>query len=199
MSLANLTRNIKSYVENGGSRRKVVLATSRALTPKRVKNLYARAAQLGFALIQVHSQEAIANLLYRNSTWCRELLNLIGEPAPLSVVPRTVRPLLSHALIGREADLIWLRENEGDKLLVGQPGSGKTFLLHKLANEGDSLFVVSRDRREIASGIRSQQPKALILDDAQVELELLTELKQMREATGASFSIFAELLALRSG
>jgi len=187
----NLKRNLKSYLQDGGLRRKVILATSQKLTPRRIRNLYKRANELGFTLVNVYTQEAMANLLYRSPEWCLELLNLTGAPAPLSVVPRTDRPLLSHALVGREADLAWLLDNDGDRLLVGQPGSGKTFLLHKLALKGDGLFVVSRDCTEIAAAIRSEQPEVLIVDDAQIDCELLKDLKQMREAIGAEFSIIA--------
>ena len=189
--IGNLTRNLKSYLDDRRTRRKVVLATSQRLTPRRVRNLYERATELGFTMVNVHTQDAMANLLYRSPQWCRELLNLTGDPAPLSVVPRTERPLLNHTLIGRQADLVWLREDNGDRLLVGQPGSGKTFLLHKLAREGGGLFVVSKDRGEIAAAIRSEQPKVLIVDDAQIDRELLTDLKQMRGAIGAEFSILA--------
>jgi len=189
--IRNFTRSLESYVARGGTRRRVVVVTSQALSQRKRNNLEKRAEKLGFTLVQVHDQAAMANLLYRSPEWCLELLNLTGAPASLSVVPRTDRPLLSHALIGREADLAWLRDNNGDRLLVGQPGSGKTFLLHKLALEGVGLFVVSKDRAEIAAAIRSEQPKVLIVDDAQVNRELLADLKQMREAIGAEFSILA--------
>jgi hypothetical protein len=142
--IGNLTRNLNSYLKDGGKRRKVVLATSQELTPKRRRNLERRAEELGFALVNVHDQDAMANLLYRTPEWCLELLSLTGTPPALSVVPRTERPLLNQELIGRKVDLDWLRQIDGDSLLVGQPGSGKTFLLHKLAVEGKALFVVTR-------------------------------------------------------
>lgn len=189
--IGNLTRNLESYLKDGGQRRKVVSATSQALTPRRKKNLHKRAKELGFTLINVHDQDAIANLLYRDPKWCLELLNLTGDPPALSVIPRTERPLLNQELVGREADLAWLCQTDGDSLLVGQPGSGKTFLLYELAMEGVGLFVVSTDRGEIAGGIRSEQPSILIVDDASVNRELLVDLRQMREELGAEFSILA--------
>jgi len=189
--LGNLARNLHSYLEDDGKRRKVVLATSQALTPGRKRNLEKRAEELGFILINVHDQDAMANLLYRAPEWCLELLNLTGTPPVLSVVPRTERPLLNQELIGREADLVWLRQVSSDSLLVGQPGSGKTFLLHKLTMEGRSLFVVSPDRGEIANGIRLEQPTILVVDDASVRQELLVDLRQLREELGAGFAILA--------
>jgi hypothetical protein len=122
--IGNLTRNLKSYLQDGGLRRKVVLATSQKLTPRRIRNLYRRANELGFTLVNVYTQEAMANLLYRSPEWCLALLNLTSAPPALSAVPLTERPLLTHTLVGREADLFWLRQNSGDRLLVGQPGSG---------------------------------------------------------------------------
>ena len=189
--LGNLTRSLRSYIAHGGQRRKVVLTTSRPLTPQRKQNLFRRANELGFQLINIYDQTDIANLLYRSPKWCRSLLGITGNPPALSIVPLTVRPLLDQTLIGREADLEWLRSETGDKLLVGQPGSGKTFLLYKLAREGRGLFVVDRDRGAIAAAIRAQQPCTLIVDDAHIAPELLVMLLQMRTDLGIEFSILA--------
>jgi len=189
--LRNLTRSLKSYVAHGGQRRKAVLATSRPLTPLRKRNLSRRASELGFQLINIHDQTAMADLLYHSPEWCRDLLGITGNPPALSVVPLTVRPLLDQPLVGRKADLEWLRSGTGDKLLLGQPGSGKTFLLYKLAREGRGLFVVDRDRGTIAAAIRAQQPCTLIIDDAHTNTELLMTLLQMRAELGIEFSILA--------
>ena len=189
--IGNLTRNLESYRKHGGTRRKIVLATSQKLSQKRRNNLYDRADQLGFILLQVFDQAAMATLLYRSPEWCLELLNLSSNTAPLSVVPRTARPLLSQPMIGREADLLWLRALTNDGLLVGQPGLGKTFLLYQLAMEGKGLYVISDDRREIAAAIRAQQPGVVMVDDAQIYGDLLLNLKQLREETGAEFAILA--------
>lgn len=190
-AIGNLTRNLKSYLVEGGTRRKVIFATSRQLTSRQRRNLETRSTELGFVLIQIYDQAAIANLLYHRPEWCKELLDLSGDPAPLSVVPKTERPLLNQLMIGRDLDIDWLRTSNGDKLLVGQPGSGKTFLLRQLSMDGEGLFVVSQDRGEIAAAVRSQSPSILIVDDAQLYPQLILELKQLREATGAEFSILA--------
>ena len=102
-----------------------------------------------------------------------------------------VRPLLDQALIGRDSDLEWLRAGKNDRLLVGQPGSGKTFLLYRLARDGHGLFVVDTDRGAIAASIRAQHPSTLIVDDAHMQTELLTTLRQMRTEIGADFSVLA--------
>jgi hypothetical protein len=86
--IGNLTKNLKSYVKGGSDSRKAVLATSQNLTPQRKQNLLVRAKELGFTLIQIHDQQAIANLLYSESKWCLELLELTGDLPALSAIPK---------------------------------------------------------------------------------------------------------------
>lgn len=189
--LANLTRSLKSYLGNGGQRRKAVLVTSRHLTPQRKRNLFRRANELGFQLINIHDQVAVADLLYQNPRWCNELLGVTGNPPALSSVPLSHRPLLNQTLVGRHEDLEWLKASTDDRLLVGQPGSGKTFLLRKLAEEGRGLFVVEEDRGALAVAIRAQRPKMLMVDDAHTRPGVIPALRQMRTEMGAQFSILA--------
>lgn len=189
--IGNLTRNLETYKQNGGTRRVAVLATSCDLTPRKKKNLYARARELDFELTQIHDQAAFADLLYNSPRWCLELLNLPSTPPPLSKIPKTERPFLNAPLVGREASLEWLRQTSGDRLLLGQPGSGKTFLLHKLSEEDKGLFLISREPGEIAAGIRAQKPTAIFVDDAGRDRELLITLRQMRQEMGLNFEIIA--------
>ena len=189
--IGNLTRSLDSYVAAGGAQRAVILATSRALTPRRRRNLERRAKEKGFVLIQTYDQAAIADRLYSNPHWCRELLRLAGNPPALSMVPLSTRPVLGEHLIGRDEDLAWLRTAEKDRLLVDEPGSGKTFLLRELAREDRGLFVVSDDRGEIAEAMRSQGPPAVFIDDAHTKMSLIPSLLQFRAESGLEFSILA--------
>ncbi len=189
--LGNLTRSLQSYKRAGGIRRKVILATSCALTPRKRSNLENRAEKHSFQLVQIYDQAAMADLLYRDPSWCLELLGLTGEPPALSVVPKNTRPFLGDDLVGREPDLAWVQETPGDRLLVGQPASGKTFLLHAWAKEAGGLFVVREDLGEIAAAIRAEQPTALIVDDAHAKPDLVLSLRHLRQEISASFDIVA--------
>lgn len=189
--IGNITRSIKSYLKNGGTRRRAILATSRKLSPKRRCNLEARASELGFTLIQIYDQPAFADRLFHNPHWCKELLNLTGEPSPLSIIPLTKRPSPAVSLTGRDKDIEWLRKIKGDCLLVGQPGSGKTHLLRMFAKEFEGLFVIKNDCAAIVPALRKQQPKVLIVDDAHLTGNFLVELRQMRDEVRASFHIVA--------
>ncbi len=145
--IGNLRKNLESYMHSGGPRRRVVIATSQQLTPRRRSNLEKRASELGFAVLQIYDRAALADRLYRDPRWCVDLLNLSGYPPPLSLIPKTNRPSLhDELLIGREVDLAWLQENtKGDQLLFGQPGSGKTHLLRIYAKAGGGLFANAKD------------------------------------------------------
>lgn len=187
----NLTRNLQRYLSEGGERRRAVVATSRPLTAKRRRNLEAAAAKLGFVLLQIHDQAAMADLLRRDSKWCRELLDLTGELPPLSCCPVTDRPQVAASLVGRDADFEWLLESRADALILGQPGSGKTALLHRLAKCGKGLFAVADDPAVIVPAVRDQSPEAIFVDDAHLRCDLIRRLRHAREEVGADFRILA--------
>ncbi len=177
----NLRKSLRTYEAKGGTRRKVALATSQELTNRRKRNLFERAREREFELIGVYDRHAMRDRLYVRPDWCLKLLGLTGTPSALSTVPRSNRPSPELELVGREADLEWLRSTEGDRLLVGQPGSGKTYLLRALVREGKGLFLVDDDRTAIANAVREERPEVIIVDDAHRDPEILESLRQLRE------------------
>jgi hypothetical protein len=189
--IRNLTGSLNSYLKDGGTRRSLIMATSQELTQTRRQNLQIRARDLGFSLIQIYPRAAMAERLYHEPEWCKNLLGLTGRPSALTVIPVTDRPLIDHALVGRDEEIKWLQETHGDRLLFGQPGSGKTSVLRHLALNDWGLFLVDDDSAAIANAIRKQQPKVIIVDDAHFQTELLSKLKQLRREINAQFDIVA--------
>lgn len=187
--IRNLTGSLKSHLKNGGTRRSLVLATSQELSETRRRNLQKRARDLGFSLLQIYPRAAMAERLYHEPRWCKDLLGLTGRPSPLTLIPFTTRPLTNQALIGRDEEIKWLQDTHGDRIVTGQPGSGKTSLLHHLVLRGWGLFLVDDDLAAIANAIRKQQPKVIIVDDAHFRTELLTKLIQLRREINAQFDI----------
>jgi hypothetical protein len=186
----NLRESLESYVERGQPSRKVVFATSKALTPQRRLKLMDLARERGFTLVQVIDQRGVANLLCKSPRWYKQLLSLSGQPSALSVIPRSRRPLLDLEPIGRVADLEWLQQTTGDRVLSGEPGSGKTFLLYYLARQRWGLFLVDPDG-DVAGALREQRPAIVIVDDAHAEPRVLEKLRHLRQQTGMNFSIVA--------
>ena len=189
--IRNLTGNLKSYLSKEGVRRRVVVATTQPLGGQKRRNLHNRARDMGFELIQIYDQAAIASRLYRSPRWYKELLGLTGAPSALSAIPPTERPLLSLEIVGREEELAWLRESDGDCLLVGSSGSGKTYLLRTLVLEGWGLFLVDDDLTEVANAIRSLEPRVVIVDDAHFAPARVVRLRQLRKVIDGDFSIVA--------
>lgn len=189
--LANFNRSIDSYVRDGGVRRSAVVATTRSLTPQKRRNLEKAAGEKGFTIVGIHDRSSFCDLLYHNSHWSLELLALTGAPRTLSSMPLRTRPHLLLPLVGRETDLEWLHLSADDLLLVGQPGSGKTFLLEEFARQSDALFFISEDLAEVANDVRDLRPKIIIVDDAHVRIDHLSRLRHLRDEMGADFRILA--------
>ena len=167
--IGNVTKNLKSYLGAGGAARDVIVATSQPLTARQRRNLERRVDELGFSLRQIHDQADFADRLYRDPAWRKELLALTGAPPALSVFPRSPQPRRASRLLGRDEELVRLRAAEGDVVVSGQPGVGKTALLGALAEEGLGLFAVSRDVVEIANAMRQLRPERVFVDDAHLD------------------------------
>src|SRR5438093_10263906 len=99
--LGNLSGSIDSSLKKGGKSHSCILATSQRLTNSKKRVLEDRAKQLGRPLIQIYDQAAMAQLLYRDAHWRKELLGLTGDPPPLSFFPVTTRPLFDVPPLGR--------------------------------------------------------------------------------------------------
>ena len=146
---------------------------------------------MGVTLLQIYGQDWFAHRLYREPPWCKRLLGVTGRPRALSPFPVTRRPVLGDRILGRERETRWLRERRGDCLLVGAPGSGKTFLLRALVLQGQALFQVATDREQVANDLRELRPAAVILDDAHIAPDEIARFIQIRQEVGADVRIIA--------
>lgn len=187
----NLSRSLDQAERKGWRPSRALFATSRRITPKTRKKLLEAARARGVTLLQAYDQDWFAQRLYREPEWCGRLLGVTGRPAALSLFPVTRRPLLGDDVLGREREIRWLLDQAGDCLVVGEPGSGKTFLLRSLALQGHARFLVDDDRTQIANDVRSLHPAAVIVDDAHVNPARIAQLDQIRSEVGAKFRIIA--------
>jgi hypothetical protein len=188
---SNLRKNLQQYRKYGYTGKQVLFATSQVVTPQERQKLEEIAAEEGFSLMNVHERYDFANRLYRDKVWLKKLLNIESNQQALSINPITSRPVISYVIRGRDDAIKWLGNTQGDCLVVGQPGSGKTFLVRDFIMENEGLFVVSDNRDQITAEVREKQPKYLVVDDAHTKLPLLQTVAQIREDTGAEYKIIA--------
>ena len=187
----NLRKNLARAQRKGPAVDRALFATSRRVTPRMRQKLQAEAGKLGVRFLQIYDQDWFASYLYGSPEWCKKLLDVTGRPHALSPFPITQRPVLGDRVLGRDREMRWLQECSGDRLLVGAPGSGKTFLLRALVLQGQALFLVDDDRKQIANDLRSLKPPAVIIDDAHVDPGRIERFAQLRTEVASGARIIA--------
>ena len=191
-AIENFTRNVRAFLaEYPDAPRQAVFATSQSLTEEKQGNIRKRAKELEVTLVGLYEQAEMAYLLYRHPSWRRELLGITGHPPALSSYPLRRRFSSPEVMVGRDADLTWLRETAGDLLLVGEPGSGKTFLHERLASEDGCLFAVDFELGRLHDDVVGMQPRIIVIDDAHVNPDHLATVLRLKSLTAVPFSIHA--------
>ena len=187
----NLRGSVKSHLKAGGDRRVVVLATTRRVTGQmREKLKQELEREFEFALHDVHDRGDFIPLLYRNSQWRKDLLGVPGVAGALTRIPLIAPPIPPMPLIGREEELEQLRSAQGDLIVVGKPGIGKTFLFQQLMEEDWGLFDALRDIPELEDAIRDFQPQRVIIDDAHLAPnDRVRQVLRLRREMEADFAI----------
>jgi hypothetical protein len=187
--LGNFRKNMSTYLAKRTGPKCAAVATSQRLSNRRKRNLEAAAEKLGVKIVNIYDAAYFAEQLYRDSQWRLKLLGITGESPALSALPRVGRFAQPEFIIGRDDDLDWIRQVQGDAMLVGQPGSGKTYIHQHLATSGFCLFAVDDSSGRLADAIRAQQPSVIAVDDAHVNLPLVETLMRLRTELGAAYQI----------
>ena len=191
---ANLKKNLRRHLEVGGLTRRILFATPRAVTNAQRRKLVATASELGFELTsgQVFDKTAFVERLYRDSSWRKQLLGLSGAPPALSAFPTSLRTATAIPMVGRNEERKTLLRTRSDLLLVGEPGSGKTFLAQALVAKGGALFAVDFDHGRLADAIRDSRPERIILEDVHfIGPQRYADLVHLRTELGLEFSIIS--------
>lgn len=187
--IGNMTKTLKRYKKNGGKATIAYAATSQRLTNTKKQNLRDRAQELDFTLQPIYDADFFVIKLYKDAEWRKKLLGITGALPALSKVPWTTRTALDIPIIGRDEELAKLEKIDGDILISGQPGSGKTFLTDHFAKTHNALFVISDDLTKIADEVREKSPNYLIIDDIHSKEKLLQAINNLRTQQGLSFKI----------
>ena len=129
------------------------------------------------------------------ASWITELAgakSVSFDQRVLSFKPRTIRSSRFEFLESRKEYLRRLEQTSGDKLLVGQPGIGKTFLLQEWVKRGNGMFLVRDGEDVVLNAIQAHEPKAVVVEDAHLRVDIVEALQRIRSESSLNFEIVAD-------
>ncbi|MFM2217631.1 MAG: hypothetical protein RL240_1949, partial [Planctomycetota bacterium] len=110
----------------------------------------------------------------------------------LRPIPRSVRGSICKTLFGRDEVVAELMAAKGDRLIVGQPGVGKTSVLSAAVNKTRGYFLKNFDERALISHLRTENPDLIAVEDAHQYREQLRTLLAIRQEHSLKFRIIAD-------
>ena len=186
----NLVNSLSSLLQHQMEGREVVLACLAELNHQKKVKLQELAAEKGFRLTNVFDRAFFTQRLVRDGEWRKRLLGLPGGPFSLSKVSGYAAPCMpSGQLVGRDSLVEKLASLDGDAVVWGPPGVGKSSVL----TEVPELYFVagSPSAERLLDDVLSTSPEILAVDDAAGRLEVLETLQHIRRVEGLTFKIYA--------
>jgi hypothetical protein len=140
---SNMLKGIASMKEHGISFDRIVLANPAQLPQLDRNSLADSARRRGATVDAVYDRGFFASRLRRDGHWRSRLLGLSADPITLSRLPPDLAesPWAQLPLVGRDDKLQEIAATEGDLVVSGSPGVGKTRLLASI----DGVYFVDRD------------------------------------------------------
>lgn len=170
--------------------REIVVATASDLDRTQRHDLEQRAHQLGLSLVQIYSRRALVDRLAIHPEICLHVPTSAAPPT-LGRVPDGPPPLFDLELLDRSDLLDEIESAEGDLLLAGPPGSGRSSVLRELARRGDALFLREIDPDRLDRVIADGAPRRVLIDRVPFDASVLASVRAAREKHGADFRIVA--------
>jgi hypothetical protein len=187
----NMNKGIASMTKHGVPFNRIVLANCAQLSQTDRSSLNTSARKRGAIIEAVYDRTFFASRLRRDGEWRSKLLGLSADPVTLSRTPDDLAqsPWRELPLVGREREVEELSAAEGDLVVSGPPGVGKTRVL---AGVTEAYFVDhDAEPGRLADDLRWLDPKILVVDDAGAAEQLIRRLVRFRivEADIANYRI----------
>lgn len=149
--------------------------------------------------MQLHELELVVQFLEKSieTTFPRLGQGTYGElsiskPIVFSKIPKSFRPSICDKIVGRSQELELLKSMVGDRLIVGQPGIGKTSMLLWFADNDDGVFLRDCSESELVSEMRLHTPRFVLVNDAHLRISLVEHVQTIRRECGFTFDIIAD-------
>ena len=178
---ANMVSGLESLRQHSVPFERVILANPGKLSETQRAKLRAEAAKYSASIEVIFDRGYFASNLRRDGEWRVRLLGLSGDPITVSRVPWRFAesPTSQVPLVGRDDLIKQISAGEGDVILYGKPGVGKTRVLAELPNV---VFVdPGAAENRLADDIRMITPEMVVIDDggqAGSQVRLLQRLRR---------------------
>jgi hypothetical protein len=176
----NMAKGIASMRKHGVPFDRIVLANCALISQLQRNRLIRSAKEQGATIDAIYDRGFFASRLRRDGEWRSRLLGLSAEPITLSRVPSDLAesPWAELPLVGRDREVKEISSAQGDLVVSGPPGVGKTRLLAAVPN----TYFVDQDAEfgRLADDLRWLQPQIVVVDDAGAAEQLIRRLVRLR-------------------
>lgn len=187
---SNLNSGLNSMKKHGVAYDRVVLVNPAELSTTERNKLRESAGKKGATLdvADIFDLGWVSSRLRRDGFWRQKLLGLKSDPITVSRrAPEIAESPWAHLpLAGRADDVASLNAIDGDLILIGPPGVGKSRLAEELTG---AIFVdTAADPSQVTDDLRWLTPDVVIVDDAGRRQELVDRLRSLRRSEPDLFS-----------
>jgi hypothetical protein len=176
----NMAKGIASMKQHAVPLGRIVLANRAQISQLQRNRLIESAQKQGVTIDAIYDRGFFASRLRRDGDWRSRLLGLSAEPITLSRVPSDLAesPWAELPLLGRDREVEEISSAQGDLVVSGPSGVGKTRLLAAIPD----AYFVDQDAEfgRLADDLRWLQPQVLVVDDAGGVERLIRQLVRLR-------------------
>ncbi|MBF4571260.1 ATP-binding protein [Herbiconiux sp. VKM Ac-1786] len=186
----NLASSLDSLLAHNMDGSKVIAVSLASIDRRARDRLKGAASARGFVLVQTYDRNYFGDRLLRLGDWREKLLGLRSGPYALSSKSPRAVSVTQDDLVGREDLVARIAQANGDVIVVGPPGIGKTAVVEAVQG---IRFIADEEATtaQLLGDIIDDAPTVIAVDDAARITTMLARLDTLRRAEKLRYRIVA--------